>query len=253
MYSCSIGSSDSERTLFAALADRQGRLQRSAQGLRREGAALRGLQGPPAQQGLEGREEGQLHKACPARVRHPQVARPSAHRQALRRVRDRHQLVLHRARVLRGQRPRLLPQAAQDHTREGVALNHHADSERPALPQHQHSATRHPLRPQARQHSAGHGRAQRRDQDHRLRPEQADGRGQLRSRLRHGPDLAGRRYLLVLAARGLCAGTQSAQDLLQGRRLECWLHILSVHLRTKGNTRKVSNGFWLFSNQNNML
>ena len=58
------------------------------------------MQDPPAEQGLEGRQEGQLHKARVERVQHSQAVGPSQSGPAVRRLRDRRQLVLHCARVL---------------------------------------------------------------------------------------------------------------------------------------------------------
>lgn len=48
--------------ILAPYAAGQGRLQRSAQGVRPARAAVYRLQGAPAQQGLEGGQEGQLYQ-----------------------------------------------------------------------------------------------------------------------------------------------------------------------------------------------
>lgn len=55
--------------------------------------------------------------------------------------------VLHSAGVLRGQRPGLLPEAAQADVGEGGPLHHHADGQRPQVPQRD-PPTHHSLRPQ---------------------------------------------------------------------------------------------------------
>ena len=52
-------------------------------GLRLERAALRCLQDPPAEQGVERRQEGQLHQARVARVQHPQEPSAPSDRPAL--------------------------------------------------------------------------------------------------------------------------------------------------------------------------
>ncbi len=135
------------------------------------------MQNPRTQQGLEGREESQLHQVriyrtsdksksvffppycdCNLRmihcfqarvegVQHPQDARAPADRPAVRRVRDRPKLLLHGARVLRRPRPRLLPQAAQDHQRARGQVDHHAGRLGVEVPERDQAA-RHPLRPQ---------------------------------------------------------------------------------------------------------
>lgn len=48
--------------IFTPYATRQGWFQRSAQSVRPARAALHGVQGAPAQQGLEGGQKGQLHQ-----------------------------------------------------------------------------------------------------------------------------------------------------------------------------------------------
>ena len=82
-------------------------------GFRHEGAEVRGLQDPPVEQGLERREEGQLHQARPPGVQHPQEPPAPEDRQPLRRLRNRRQLILHRPGVLRRTRPRLLSQTSK--------------------------------------------------------------------------------------------------------------------------------------------
>ena len=76
------------------------RLHCAIAGFRPERTALRRLQDPPAEQGLERREEGQLHQARPEGIQHPQEPSAPENRQSLRRVRNRRQFILHRARVL---------------------------------------------------------------------------------------------------------------------------------------------------------
>jgi len=72
------------------------------------------------------------------------------------------------------------------------------------------------------------------DQDHGLWAVEGDGRGELQSGPRDGPDEPGGRHLLVSPARVLRHRQEPPQDLQQGRRLERRRHFLPVHLWQKG-------------------
>lgn len=86
--------------------------------------------------------------------------------------------------------------AAQDDTGEGGAVDCHAGGVGAEVPERDQTAGD-PLRPQAGQHPPHRGQRLRRDQDHRLRPQQGHGRGELQPRPRHGSHLARGRHILV--------------------------------------------------------